>query len=270
MTRIFISDSLRSDQVELRLDKEQQIYLKSVLRMNHGDIIIVCDKSMTDYTCAIDNFDSEGVNLRIIGFKKNDSEPNYRVMLFQSVSKGERMDYTIQKSVELGVDTIIPVDSARTIVKVKDKDGSGKLDRWSKIALEASRQSGRGKVVEVTSVVRFQKALEMAKSISDIVIIPWENETDKSFGQVLESFFSHKRELLDFPNPALAENSSEEGIYRPSISVFIGPEGGFEKEEVEAAIQSGAIPVTLGKRILRTETAGPSVLAMLLYRFELN
>ena len=270
MTRIFIFEKIDAGQDEIRLGKEQQKYLKNVLRLVQGDVIIVCDTNMTDFICSINSFASDEVSLKIVERHKNDSEPSYRVVLFQSISKGERMDYTIQKSVELGVDTIVPVESARTIVKVKDKDGSGKIDRWSKIALEACRQSGRGKVVEVKTVERFQNALEMAISTTDLVIIPWEKEANRSLGQVIDSYladFYEKREK------SVCEHSELSGdliIPKPSISIFIGPEGGYEDEEVEIAIQSGAIPVTLGKRILRTETAGPSVLAMLLYRFELN
>ena len=152
------------------------------------------------------------------------------------------MDLTIQKSVELGVSKIVPVFSERCVVKQEKK--SNKTDRWQKIALEAARQSGRGIVPEVAEALTFDQALQDSKN-RQFTLFPWEEEHGMTLKQAIEG-----KDLTD-------------------VGVFIGPEGGFSEEEADKACRSGALSVTLGPRILRTETAGPAVLAMLLYESEL-
>ena len=184
--------------------------------------------------------------VRINEIRECESEPPVKVTLYQSVSKGERMDLTIQKAVELGVGRIVPVFSERCVVRPEKKDS--KRERWQKIALEAARQSGRGIVPEVAEPMLFKDALKSASAASDLILIPWEEEKGETLKQRLRS---EDRDKLS------------------EIAVFIGPEGGFSGNEASMAKTNGAISVTLGKRILRTETAGPAVLAMILYEIEL-
>lgn len=158
------------------------------------------------------------------------------------------MDLSIQKSVELGASRYVPTACSRSIVKIKAGGKEGKTDRWQAIALEAARQCGRGTVPEVTSPMDLKAALADAKENCDLVLFPWEEEKEGSLGKILSS--------VDFGK-------------HPKIGIFIGPEGGFAEEEARMAEDTGAKLVTLGKRILRTETAAPAVLAMLVYHSEL-
>ena len=241
MTRIFIQNDI-GDKEYFTLDREDSHYLISVLRMRPGEELIIVDGPGKENLAQIDNANKEGVMVRITERRDCLSEREGKIVLYQSVSKGERMDLTIQKSVELGVTKIVPVFSGRCVVK-PSKDGK-KTDRWQKIALEAARQSGRGFVPEVTEPMSFSEAVEDSGS-RKLVLFPWEEEHGTTLKQALEG-----KDLSD-------------------IGFFIGPEGGFSEEEAEEASKAGARKVTIGKRILRTETAGPAVLAMLLYHTEL-
>ena len=241
MTRLFI-DIVENTDGYFSLDKENSHYIASVLRMREGEKISVVDKDCNEYLCDISSSNKNEVIVRVLEISPNNTEPNSFITLYQSVSKGERMDLTIQKSVELGVSKIVPVYSERVISR---NDKSSKIDRWQKIALEAARQSQRGKVPEVTEVLSFKEALNIASSENDIVLFPWEEEK----GQTLKEVIKDKR--------------------FERIAVFIGPEGGYSEEEAKLAVLNNAKAVTLGKRILRTETAGPAVLAMLLFEQEL-
>ena len=245
MTRIFLEHILRYDE-KVVLDKDNSHYISSVLRMREGEEVMLVGSDGKEAVSEVETITKNEVTLHITSVRDNESEPRLNITLYQSVSKGERMDLTIQKSVELGVSTIVPVWSSRCVVKKDAVIGnSSKNDRWQKIALEAARQSGRGKVPEVTDGMKFEQALKKAASECDLVLFPWE----EAKGLTLKGALSDK--TLN------------------NIGIFIGPEGGFSEEEAEIAKENGAVPVTLGKRILRTETAGPAVLSMLLFHDEL-
>lgn len=241
MTRIFIQNDI-GDKEFFTLDREDSHYLVSVLRMRPGEELIIVDGPGKENVAEIENADKEGVTVRLTERRDCLSERDGNIVLYQSVSKGERMDLTIQKSVELGVTKIVPVFSERCVVK-PSKDGK-KTDRWQKIALEAARQSGRGIVPEVAEPMSFKEAVEDSKN-RKLILFPWEEEHGTTMKQAIEG-----RDMSD-------------------IGFFIGPEGGFTAEEADMAESAGAHKVTIGKRILRTETAGPAVLAMLLYHTEL-
>lgn len=243
MTRLFVDYSLGSKD-SLSLDEENSRYLSQVLRMKIGEELIVVDSDSVEYTCTISEICKKVVVLDILEGKSNTSETPFKVTLFQSVSKGERMDYTIQKTTELGVFEIVPVISERVIVKFSGKE-TGKIDRWQKIALEASRQSHRGIVPLIKEPMDFSDAVEFAKDNFDLLLFPWEEEGKLGLKEALKGFSGK------------------------SIAVFIGPEGGFSEKEAQIATSNGANSVTLGPRILRTETAGAAVLAMLIYELEL-
>lgn len=218
---------------------EDAKHMKTVLRAREGEEITVCDGRGTDYFCRIVSLE-DGVTAEIIGSEPCQSEPKTKITLYQGLPKADKMELIIQKCVELGVDRIVAVSTERCIVKL-DKKEEKKLERWQKIAEAAAKQSGRGKIPEIApKVLRFSQAIEEAKVLSG-AIIPYEKEENRGIRSFVEGF------------------SGEE------VGVFIGPEGGFAEEEIQAAINAGVLPVTLGKRILRTETAGMTAIAILLY-----
>jgi 16S rRNA (uracil1498-N3)-methyltransferase len=216
--------------------------------MRPGEELILCDGAKIDHVCEIVNAAKNHVAVSIRDRHPNTNEPKFQATVYQGLAKGERMDLSIQKSVELGVSRYVPTSCSRSIVKMKPGEKGGKLDRWQTIALEAARQSGRGIVPKVDAPMNLKDALNEAKESCELVLFPWEEEKEGSLGAVLQT--------VDFEK-------------NPKIAVFIGPEGGFSEEEARMALESGAKLVTLGKRILRTETAAPAVLAMLVYRSEL-
>jgi len=249
MTRLFIGTEISEDTKEYEITGENARYLSDVLRMRPGEELILCDASSEDLICEIGSVSKGHVMVSVKDRHPNTNEPEFEATVYQGLAKGERMDLSIQKSVELGVTKYVPTSCSRSIVKMKPGEKGGKLERWQAIALEAARQCGRGIVPSVESPMSLKDALEQARKENDLVLFPWEEEKDGKLGTVLDD--------LDFGK-------------KPKIAVFIGPEGGFSAEEAELAGKSGAKLVTLGKRILRTETAAPAVLAMLVYRSELN
>ena len=233
MTRIFVKDvlTISSDHV---LDKEDSHYLASVLRMREGEELEVVDGKGRVYTASICEVSKNSCVLTITGVQQGSHEMSTKITLYQSVSKGERMDLTIQKSVELGVNRIVPVISDRCVVKLEGK--KNKSDRWQKIALEAARQSGRDIIPVVTEPVSFAEAVKSADE--RLKVIPWE----EAEGLTLKGVISARK--------------------ADSIAVFIGPEGGFTPAEADMARAHGIEPVTLGKRILRTETAAVTAVSV--------
>lgn len=218
---------------------EDAKHIKTVLRSREGEEITLCDGLGTDYFCRIASLE-EGVTVEILSSEPCRSEPKTKITLYQGLPKADKMELIIQKCVELGVDRIVAVSAERCIAKL-DKKEEKKLERWQKIAEAAAKQSGRGKIPEIApKVLRFSQALAEAKTLAG-AIIPYEKEENRGLRSFVEGF------------------SGEE------IGVFIGPEGGFAEEEIQAAMDAGILPVTLGKRILRTETAGMTTIAILLY-----
>ncbi|MBR5387086.1 MAG: 16S rRNA (uracil(1498)-N(3))-methyltransferase [Clostridiales bacterium] len=246
MTRLFMEHEEPRDGF-ITLGQDDSRYISQVLRMRPGEQLEVMLKDGIEALCNVHTISKDSVTLSIVRTQQNTSEPPYRITLYQSVSKGERMELTIQKCVELGVTKIVPVYSLRCVVRPDARKDSTRTQRWQKIALEAARQSGRGIIPEVTEPVNFEQALE-ASGTASLVLFPWEEEKGVTLKQ------------------ALAGKAQED---LSEIAVFIGPEGGYDEAEAAKARESNAIPVTIGKRILRTETAGAAVLSMLLYNFEL-
>ncbi|WP_304509314.1 16S rRNA (uracil(1498)-N(3))-methyltransferase [Anaerotignum sp.] len=223
----------------IHMTGEDAKHIKTVLRSREGEEITVCDGMGTDYFCRISALD-EGVTAEIIRSQPCQSEPKTRITLYQGLPKADKMELIIQKCVELGVDRIVAVSTERCIVKL-DKKEEKKLERWQKIAESAAKQSGRGKIPQIApKVLRFSQAVEEVKTLSG-AIIPYEKEENRGIRSFVEGFVGEE------------------------IGVFIGPEGGFTEEEIQAAMDAGVLPVTLGKRILRTETAGMAAIAILLY-----
>ncbi len=221
-------------------------HIKNVLRMSVGDkICVINGQNNKEYYCEITAVGNDAVDTRICEIRESDQELGNEIVLFQGLPKSDKMELIIQKAVELGVHTIVPVSTDRTVVKLDAKKEANKRKRWMSISESAAKQSGRLRIPEVTPVVSYREALEMAKKM-DVRLIPYE----------LAEGMEKTRELMSSIQPG------------QSVAVFIGPEGGFESSEIEKAMEIGAWPITLGKRILRTETAGLVTLAMLVYNLE--
>lgn len=223
-------------------------HIRRVLRMKEGDELTVCDGEGRDYFCRISSMSDDVVTCDIIDSWISYVELPVRLHLFQGLPKADKMELIIQKAVELGAAEIIPVAMARSIVKLDEKKAGKKTSRWQGIAESGAKQSGRAIVPEVRQPMSYKQALSYASSL-DAVIVPYE----KAEG------IEQSRALID-------ELASDENI--KSIGIFIGPEGGFDEKEIELALEAGAKPITLGRRILRTETAGLAILSILMYRLE--
>ena len=220
-------------------------HISNVLRMKQGEEVWISDGGKKEYRCAIEAFSADEVLLHIIYAQEPDYELPSRIYLFQGLPKADKMELIIQKAVELGAYEIIPVETKRCVVKLDGKKAAKKVDRWQQIAESAAKQSKRMLIPNVHQVLSFKEALKYAESM-DIRLIPYE----------LAKGMQETKEILAAIEPG------------QSIGIFIGPEGGFEEKEVEAAISEGAKPITLGKRILRTETAGLAILSVLMFQLE--
>ncbi len=221
-------------------------HIRNVLRMKPGEELNVSNGTDgKEYRCAITAFEEDRVLCELRFVKEDKVELPARVYLFQALPKADKMEWIIQKAVELGVYRIIPVAARRCVVKLDEKKAAAKIARWQTIAEAAAKQSKRGVIPEISGVMSFAQAVELAEDM-DVKLIPYE----------LAEGMGKTREIID----SLGAGQD--------IAVFIGPEGGFETSEVESAVERGMIPITLGKRILRTETAGMTVLSWIMYRLE--
>ena len=221
-------------------------HIKNVLRMRIGEEIAVSNGvDNKEYRCGIEQFTDEEVVCTLHFIREEGVELPSKIYLFQSLPKADKMELVIQKAVELGVYEIIPVSAARSIVRLDDKKAKNKISRWQGISEAAAKQSKRSVIPEIKSVMSMRDAVDYASQF-DIRLIPYELAQD----------MSKTKELV--------------GNIRPgeSVGIFIGPEGGFEEKEITYAIEKGVVPITLGKRILRTETAALTVLSWLMYHFE--
>lgn len=217
-------------------------HIGKVLRLKIGDIISISNGEGTDFIAEINSIDKNEVSCNIQESIENKTESNLNITLFQGLPKSQKMDLIVQKGVEIGINKVKPIITKRVVVKTNNKDISNKIERWNKISLEASKQSGRGKLLIVDEPIDFKEAVDSLEDF-DLIVVPYENKED----------FGLKKALKD-------KSKSYE-----KIAIFIGPEGGFEEEEIEYLKSKGAYIVTLGPRILRTETAGFVTSTILLY-----
>ena len=221
-------------------------HIKNVLRLKKGEGIVISDNNGASYFCHINSMEDGVVTADIETKEENSSELSTKLVLFQGLPKKDKFELIIQKAVELGVHEIVPVLTKRTIVKLQDeKKEAKKLERWQSISEAAAKQSGRGIIPVIRRPVVFKEALKEAEEL-EYKLIPYE----------LEEGMPKSRELV------------REAVGKKSIGVFIGPEGGFEVTEVEAAREAGFNPISLGKRILRTETAGITMLSILMFELD--
>lgn len=245
MPRFFV----KTDQI-----KEKQIiiigedvkHIKNVLRKQIGDILEICNQETGDtYICEIIELREQEI-LNNITEKTTSTEDKIKVDIYQGLPKADKMELIIQKSIELGVNAIIPVEMKRCVVKLDSKSESKKTERWQKIAESAAKQSGRNTVPEIRRIVKVEEIAKL-KDIYDSIIVCYENEKENYI----------KNELLKL-----------KGKQELRIAIVIGPEGGLEEKDVEYLKQNGAVIVTLGNRILRTETVALNLLSIIMYELE--
>mgnify|MGYP005943515605 CR=1 FL=1 len=244
MYQFFIEDENAAEDF-VTIEGSDVNHIKNVLRMKPGEKIRVCTRNGQNYFCSISDITESFVRADILEKEAESTELPCRIYLFQGLPKNDKMEWIIQKCVELGVHAIVPVATKRAVVKLDEKKAQKKVNRWNAIAESAAKQSGRGIVPEVLPVMKWKEALEYARQL-DVKMIPYE----KAAG-------------INATKQLIASVS-----FGQSVGIFIGPEGGFEEAEVEAAKEIGAVSVTLGRRILRTETAGMTILSILMYHLE--
>jgi len=221
-------------------------HIKNVLRMRPGEEIAVSNgEDGREYRCQIDRIAEDQVDCTLLFIKEDGLELPSRVYLFQGLPKGDKMELIVQKAVELGAYEIIPVAAKRSVVRLTGKKEENKLARWQSIAEAAAKQSRRRIVPQIRPVMTMKEAVLYAEDM-EIKLIPYEMAED----------MGRTKELIGQIRPGLR------------IAVFIGPEGGFDDSEIEAALSASIRPVTMGKRILRTETAGFTMLAWIMYQLE--
>lgn len=241
---------------EIRITGEDVGHIRRVLRMKEGEELSVGNgMDDTEYRCQIDHFTDDEVVCKIRFIKEEGVELPARIYLFQGLPKSDKMELVVQKAVELGVYEIIPVATKRAVVKLDDKKAKSKVARWQAVSEAAAKQSKRAVVPRVHDLMTMQEAVAYAKGM-DAKAIPYE----------LSRGMEATREWLTFAADTVS--SAEDNAV--SIAVFIGPEGGFEESEIELAKEAGITPISLGRRILRTETAGLTILSILMYQLEMK
>lgn len=256
MPRFFIrQDQIENDKVYICGDDARHI--SRALRMAAGENITVCDMQGIEYECELCEFDPSGerVGARILSSRPSENEPRCIIKLFQALPKGDKLDSVIQKAVECGVCEIIPFESERCVVRMKNDAEDKKTVRRERIAAEAAKQCGRSVIPSVSRTVDFNSAIEMA-SKCDLPLFCYEGDGTVPLMRLLDEF-------------SLSDFEKREGRM-PTVAVVIGSEGGFSLSEVERAKNAGASLCGLGRRILRTETAPIFVLSALVCVTELN
>lgn len=241
MPKFFVPSDKITD-TEIIIDTEDVTHITRVLRLGTGDKLTLCDSRLMDYDTEITSVEQGRIICKILDKRVSDCEPNIKVTLFQGLPKFSKMEYIIQKTIELGVSEIVPVKLSRCVAKIDSKkDEAKKLDRWHKIGEAAAKQSGRGIIPAISPCMTLDEVIEKTGEF-DLFFAPYECEGQRTLKETLQSKPNIK-----------------------TVGFLIGPEGGFDISEIEK-LRSASIPtVTLGKRILRTETAGEAVLAMTMY-----
>lgn len=238
MPKFFVNaDDISSDII--RIKGEDCSHIKKVLRRKAGDQLIVCDGVSLDYVCEITSVEKEEIITKVITSSPFLTEPDARCGLFMALPKGEKMEYIIQKSVELGVSSIIPVACSRCVVRLDKGEGKKKQVRWQRIAEAAAKQCGRGMVPQVSEPVSFIEALSMMEGYKNRAV------------------FYEEEKQLDISS-YLQENMED-------FAFFIGPEGGIHPDEIALCHEKNIPCLSLGRRILRAETAPLFVLSVFMY-----
>jgi 16S rRNA (uracil1498-N3)-methyltransferase len=238
--RVFLPhDQITKEKAEIRGSDVN--YLKNVLRLKEGEEVLVLDGKSRMYATRIESIEKDRIICKIIELRSYKSETPFKITIAQGLPKAKKMDLIIEKGTELGVSAIIPTICERSVPKPQ----GNKLERWRRIAKEAAEQCGRLVVPQIHPIVKFEEILRL-KGEYDLALIPWEIEKERSLKKVLTAL----------PTPP------------QKVLILIGPEGGFSSKEVEEAEKKGFLPITLGNRILRTETVALSILSMFMYAYD--
>lgn len=246
MQKFFIKESQKENN-KIEIIGSDVKHITQVLRMQKGEKVQVCmQETLENYIVTIEEIQKEKVIATIIEKLQTSVESNVKIDLYQGLPKADKMEYIIQKTIEIGIDKIIPVDMTRCVVKLEEKEAKKKVERWQKIAEAAAKQSKRDKIPQVEQKTKLKEVIKNMPKY-DLFLVAYEEEKVHSLKQVLQKI--KKKE--DY-----------------KIGVLIGPEGGLALNEIELLKESGAIVVSLGKRILRTETAPISMVSNILYELE--
>ena len=245
MPKFFIKDEQLKDN-KITIIGEDVKHISNVLRMKIGEKIQVCNIDTNEnYSAELELISKEKVVCNVIEKIKSQAESNLNLKIFQGIPKSDKMELIIQKSTELGVKEIIPVDMERCVSKISGKDEKKKLERWQKISEVAAKQSGRDMIPKIRNVMKIKQICQEINDY-DMLIVPYEKAEGYSFKSAIEEMKSKNRNNL-------------------VVGIVIGPEGGFESAEIDELELSGAKIVTLGKRILRTETVALAMSSVIMY-----
>ncbi len=245
MPKFFVRDDQINDN-KVDIVGEDVNHISNVLRMKVGDEFQVCNSDTTEnYNVEIKSFEKEKIICSIINKMKSEAESDINLKIFQGIPKSDKMELIIQKSTELGIKELIPVDMERCVSKISGKDEKKKIDRWQKISEVAAKQSGRDMIPKIHNVIKINDIVKVISDF-DMMIVPYEKAEGDSFKDAIEEIKEYDKSNIN-------------------IGIVIGPEGGFEPSEIEQLKEAGAKIVTLGKRILRTETVALAMSSVIMY-----
>lgn len=248
MPKFFISEE-QIEENKIKIIGKDVNHIKNVLREKIGNEITICNTcDGQDYLCEITKIEEEQIECKLKEKIESNSESNIKVTIMQGLPKSDKMELIIQKAVELGVNDIIPIEMNRCVVKINEKDKNKKIQRWQKISEVAAKQSGRNIIPEIKDIIKLKNICTFIDEY-DILLLAYENEKENTIKQELKRIERFKNKEL-------------------KIAVIIGPEGGIAPEEVQELQKSGVKTITLGKRILRTETVALNVLSVIMYELE--
>lgn len=253
MPKFFVKQEQINEDI-IKIQGQDVNHIKKVLRAKIGDELQICNsQNGENFLCDIEEIKNEDILCKIKQKIEEKVESNIEVTIFQGLPKADKMEYIIQKSVELGVYDITPVEMKRCVVKLDEKDKNKKQLRWQKISEVAAKQCGRDIIPQINKIINIKNICELIKKY-DIVLVAYENEKQNTL-----------KEQLNLIKEKMEKLKSDELI---KIGIVIGPEGGLEEQDVEILKENGAKIITLGKRILRTETVALNVLSVIMYELE--
>lgn len=246
MYKFFVSQE-QIEENKAIITGEDVNHIKNVLRLTIGENICICNKETSkSFMCKILSFENSEVKCEVLEEILETTEPNTYIHIFQGLPKSDKLEWIIEKCTEIGVKEISPVIMKRTIVKLDEKDKNKKLSRWQKVAEVAAKQSKRDSILNVNPIINFQNIFEKVKDY-DILLVAYENEKENTLKRAINKL------------------NNKENI---KIAVIIGPEGGIDEAEINLCKENGFVTITLGKRILRTETAPMVIASNILYELE--
>ena len=248
MPKFFVNQENIENQ-KIIITGEDVNHIKNVLRKSPNDTLEICNaQNGENFLCEIEEMQKETITCGILEKIESASEPNTYVHIYQGLPKSDKMELIIQKSVELGIAEITPTNMSRCIVRLDSKDARKKVERWQKISEVAAKQSGRDIIPKINNLCSFNEIINQCKEY-DVILLAYENEKENKLKSEIEKLKEKQKQNL-------------------KIAVIIGPEGGLAEDEVEKAVQNGIKVITLGNRILRTETVALNVLSVIMYELE--